>query len=349
MFSSSSILKASRFYANQSVLIALGVSSSLALVDTAAAADEKPKKEAEVATTSIIGKVKLPDILPESLNKEGLKLSDTVLLLEGKYNHPSRPFPENWKEMKADEKRAWSTQFKESEEYAEYRRQVEKAKAGRATYRAEIQEDGSFSFDGIKANWYQLTAAIMHPSVEGGVAYGQARGYMLRQFFVKDVSRPLNLGTLELEVKNVLWTGETAPDIVGKTYEGEEFKLSDFRGRYVLFDFWATWCIPCIEEIPNLEALAEEFGGEQFEVIGFNVDEKFEDAEAFLERRKIGYSQAYLSSEMYDGKARDDFGITSIPSIWLIDPEGVIIARDLLEEGVTKSVREALKGKIEKK
>ena len=136
----------------------------------------------------------------------------------------------------------------------------------------------------------------------------------------------------------MLTPGEIAPDFTAAKYDGGDFKLSDYRGKYVLFDFWATWCAPCIAEIPNLANADKTYGGEGFEVIGLSVDDKIDKPKAFLKKRKLDYTQGYLSPERYEEVA-NMYGITSIPSIWLIGPDGKIIAKDLHGDALKEAVK----------
>lgn len=298
-------------------------------------------EEADILT-SIQGKVAFPEKVHEGINIEGLALKDAVILLEGKYNHPRMPYPENWREMTPKERRAWNDKFKSSEEYAEYQKKVEDAQAKRFRKKAEIAEDGSFVFEGIKPSWYQLTVKITPPNAPHSSDFSYSRAYALRQFFVKDPKQPLNLNTVTLKLKNVLIAGQTAPDFTIANYKGGTFKLSDFRGKYVLFDFWATWCGPCIAQIPNLEAVSEKYEGENFVTLGLSVDEKLDAAEGFLKKRPSHYKQGYVGADDVYPPIRTAYGIGNIPSIWLIDPEGKIIARDLMGKRILEEVEKAL-------
>ena len=89
--------------------------------------------------------------------------------------------------------------------------------------------------------------------------------------------------------------GKVAPPIEATTLDGKPLKLDDFKGRYVLLDFWATWCGPCIGEIPQLQAVHDAFGkDERFAILSLSVDEKIEEPKKFQEKRRLPWSQAFL-------------------------------------------------------
>ena len=295
-----------------------------------------------VTTTSVQGRVVLPEDVSEGIDVGGISLDKAIIKLEGDYKHPRLPYPENWRSITPEEREEWLNEFKKSEAYQEYEEKVEAAQAKRAVFSTEIAEDGTFIFEDIKPTWYQLSVMVMHPNATGEPSSKLARGHVMRQFIIKDVAQPYNVGALTLEVKNVLLPGDVAPDLTAVAYDGSEFKLSDFQGQFVLIDFWATWCAPCRAEIPNLEAVYEEFGGENFEMIGLSIDKSMDMPEAFHEKKPSGYLQGFLGAdERYQG-VREDYGIRGIPSIWLIGPDGKVVARDLRGMALREAVEAAL-------
>jgi thiol-disulfide isomerase/thioredoxin len=111
-----------------------------------------------------------------------------------------------------------------------------------------------------------------------------------------------------------------APDFTLRTLDGREITLSELRGEVVLLDFWATWCGPCRESIPHLIRLYKTYQKKGFEVIGINMDKReLETVRQFAMSMDIPYP-VVISLE----KVERDYGVTSLPSVILIDKKGRI-------------------------
>lgn len=125
------------------------------------------------------------------------------------------------------------------------------------------------------------------------------------------------------------------------TYNGTEQKLSDYvgKGKYVLVDFWASWCGPCKQEIPNLIAVYNKYKGEKFEVLGVATWDKPDDTLKAIESLGITYPQ--IMNAQREGS--DAYGITGIPQIILFGPDGTILKRDLRGAQIEEAVANYLK------
>jgi cytochrome c biogenesis protein CcmG/thiol:disulfide interchange protein DsbE len=118
-----------------------------------------------------------------------------------------------------------------------------------------------------------------------------------------------------------LTVGETAPNAPLPQLEGEgKRSLADFRGRWVLVNFWASWCIPCRQEAPALEEFDREHGGSEFVVLGIDTQDLSSDGRDFVQRYDLSYPQLHDG----DGDAADEFGTTGVPENFLIDPVGKV-------------------------
>lgn len=133
-------------------------------------------------------------------------------------------------------------------------------------------------------------------------------------------------------------------DFTGFTVDGKPSKLSDYvgKGKYVLVDFWASWCGPCRQEIPNLIELQKRFSGDRFTVLGVNVWDNEDKFKASLKSEGIDYPQIFVPRNNKDN-ATELYGIKGIPQIILFAPDGRIIKRDLRGAAMKALVEEKLK------
>lgn len=137
--------------------------------------------------------------------------------------------------------------------------------------------------------------------------------------------------------------GKKFVDFTGLSTDGKESKLSDYvgQGKYVLVDFWASWCGPCKGEIPNLIELNNKFNGENFTVLGVNVWDEESNFKAALESEGISYPQIFIPRDNKDN-ATELYGIQGIPQIILFGPDGTIVKRNLRGEEMKNFVAEQL-------
>jgi len=117
-----------------------------------------------------------------------------------------------------------------------------------------------------------------------------------------------------------------APDFRLEALEGGEVALSDQAGRWVLVNFWATWCKPCVKELPALDRLSRDYGGRGLTVLAVNVDRgRRRNVAAYAER--LGLTLPVLIDA--GGDARSDYEVRALPTTYLIGPDGRITGRIL--------------------
>jgi cytochrome c biogenesis protein CcmG, thiol:disulfide interchange protein DsbE len=132
----------------------------------------------------------------------------------------------------------------------------------------------------------------------------------------------VDLQTTPVVGRNVgLSEGNVAPDFEFSSFDGTRMKLSDLRGRPVLVNFWASWCIPCRAEMPDIEAALQTYAPQQFAAVGVNNGEHYKPAREFLD--KIG---AKFTAFAYDSSATvaKKYAVQGMPTSYFIDARGVI-------------------------
>lgn len=113
------------------------------------------------------------------------------------------------------------------------------------------------------------------------------------------------------------WTGGPTPPLRLKNLAGKEITLDDFRGRAVIVNFWATWCVPCVAEMPSLQRLRDRMGPGGPEVIAVNLQENAARIQPFVER--LGITFPVLRD--HDGSVRSAWGVGVFPTSFVIGPD----------------------------
>ena len=156
----------------------------------------------------------------------------------------------------------------------------------------------------------------------------------------ENTDSPYDLGKIIL--KPALQVGDMAPDVATRTLDDKPLRLSDFHGKYVLLDFWATWCGPCRAEMPNLKTVYDSLGNDKrFAMISLSLDKERKDPKGYVEANKVGWTQVFLGDWDQDNVTKA-FEVDSIPSVWLIGPDGKIIAKGLRGSKIKEAVAAAL-------
>ncbi len=136
--------------------------------------------------------------------------------------------------------------------------------------------------------------------------------------------------------------GQLAPDFTMDNPEGEPVSLSSLRGKFVLIDFWASWCGPCRAENPNVVKTFNEYKNQNFTILGVSLDK---DKEAWLKAIKDDHLDWHQVSDLkyWDNSAAKLFGVQAIPANFLLDPSGKIIAKDLRGDALENELAKVLK------
>lgn len=133
-----------------------------------------------------------------------------------------------------------------------------------------------------------------------------------------------------------------APDFSQPGVDGNPVSLSSFKGKYVLLDFWASWCKPCRLDNPNVVKAYQEFKDKNFTVFGVSLDQNRDAWLAAIKQDGLVWTQA-SDLQFWNNAAATLYGVQAIPANFLIDPQGNIIAQDLHGEEIVKTLRRLVK------
>jgi peroxiredoxin len=214
-----------------------------------------------------------------------------------------------------------------------------------------LDANGTFRINDVPPGTYELRGELREgPASDfpvGGKVLGRVNQDVLVPDRVDKPNEPFDLGELTVQIVKNLNPGDSAPDFEVKNLDGGSVRLADFRGKYILLDFWATWCGPCRAETPHLKTVYDTYGkNPNFTMLGLSLDKTVEEPKKYAKTEGISWQQAFLG-DWSKATLPARYGVEGIPAIFLVDPAGKIVAMDLRGEGIGKAVGEAL-GKSEK-
>ena len=121
--------------------------------------------------------------------------------------------------------------------------------------------------------------------------------------------------------------GRLAPQFSVKDRSGQLHSLNDFRGKVVLVNFWATWCPPCIEEMPSMDSLQKTLDQEKFSIIAISVDDSWDPVDTFI---KLSNLDLNIYSD-FEGKVAKLYGTHKVPETYILNKEGIVVRKILGE------------------
>lgn len=137
-----------------------------------------------------------------------------------------------------------------------------------------------------------------------------------------------------------------APSIATTALDGSPWKLADQRGKVVLIDFWATWCGPCRQSMPNLKELYQTYSPRKdFVMVGISIDEKAAVVQQYVRGNDIRWPILFEPQVAWENSAAQAFGIEAIPSMWVVDKQGNVVAASVREMDAMHAIEKALKEK----
>jgi len=138
------------------------------------------------------------------------------------------------------------------------------------------------------------------------------------------------------------WVGKQAPELSLPDVNGKEISLASFKGKYLLVDFWASWCGPCRGENPNVVKAYHEYKNKNFTILGVSLDKDKDAWQQAIQADQLDWKQV-SDLKFWNSKAAEVFGFQGIPFNVLIDPQGKIIGQGLRGEDLENKLKEVLK------
>lgn len=208
-----------------------------------------------------------------------------------------------------------------------------------------FQSNGTFRVGNVRPGNYYLNISVTNPDRPDN--YYEHIGSANKQVTIPPApldkpNEPFDLGEVPLQIRGTMRVGKRAPAFEVKTLDGKPLKLADFKGKYVLLDFWATWAGTRTLDVQILKALHEAYAkDDRLVMIGLNFDHELKPAETAIAQGGMKWTQCYVGS-WNQSTLPASYGIQGLPETLLIDPEGKIAARNLRGTTIRNAVRNHL-------
>jgi thiol-disulfide isomerase/thioredoxin len=256
---------------------------------------------------------------------------------------PPKPMPDDVRNGTAAQRHSWQDAFQKTPEGKAWLTAARKAMNSFQSFPMEIQPDGSFRIEDVPEGKYEVSVTIWAQATDGEVvqlATGDSK-FVIPSMPGGRSDEPLQIDSVPLHLEDIAILGKPAPAFAAPLLGGGTLNLADFRGHYVLLDFWATTCTPCVEEMEHLKPIYDEFGKTgKLEIIGLSSDETAQRALSYVQKQHIYWHQCWVGDNT--GKRTFENYIDSEPQIWLIDPEGIVIAKGLRDDKIRSVVESTL-------
>jgi peroxiredoxin len=212
------------------------------------------------------------------------------------------------------------------------------------SFGSHLDKDGRFHIEDVLPGKYELELTVNegHLGAETGIV---RMPVIVPEAPDRRPNNPLDLGTITAELFEALKVGDLAPNFTVQRIagSGDELRLGDYAGKLILLDYWATWCGPCLAEMPAIKDIHQTFGSDgRFQLIGLSCDQTAEAAEEYIKQKGLVWTHGFAGNLLAGVNAGTVYKVRAIPSTFLIGPDGRILAKNLHGAELKEAVRQAL-------
>jgi len=212
-------------------------------------------------------------------------------------------------------------------------------------YFVKLNNDGTFHIEGVPPGKYQLVLRVYDaPAITGCLINPVATA--LVNVDVPKASQQdniLDIGNVVVDLCAILKDGDPAPPFKVNTLDGKTMTLQDYRGKVVLLAFWATWCGPCIAELPTLKTIHADLAeDDRFEMISLSLDGSIDPVRRLVYQRQLDWIQGHLGN-WSQTELPSQYAVSYLPAVFIIGPDGKIISQKVDESQIREQIDQALK------
>ena len=282
------------------------------------------------AGRTIVGKAVLPPGRSRKMTWD-YGLNYLIALKEG------IPAPDGLEHFKDAWRRGWNETWDASREGDTYINTLHK-------HFVKLNIDGTFRIEGVAPGKHQLVLRIYDAPKDTGCLVNPV-ATALADVDVPDPSRQgdvLDIGNVVVDLCAALRDGDPAPPFQARTVDGKTVTLQDYRGKVVLLVFWATWCGPCVAELPTLQAIHSEFANDpRLVIVSLSLDKSVNPVHRLAQQRQLRWVQGHLG-DWSETDVPSQYGVSYLPAAYLIGPYGEVLAQKISGPEVRKRIEKAL-------